>query len=130
MYVRAVATVTALALLAGCGGEETSSVEPPPGAITLAEQGDSGESGFATMTGSLVVIELEGAPSTPQPAHIHAGTCAELGVPIYKLTDVTDGMSRTELDNVDLIEPGGSYAINVHESYDEIDTYVACGDLP
>ena len=124
-------------LSAGCGGDERDSAAPTtpdPNGIVLREQNDSGESGTATVTGlpkrAHVVITLTGASSTPQPAHIHVGTCEQLGPPVYKLTDVVDGESETKLESAELLDLAEDYAINVHESYDDVDTFVACGELP
>ena len=79
------------------------------------------------------------------PAHIHNGSCADLGDVVYPLTDITliggaaertgaasaipvDG-STTVVDTPlqDLID--GDFAINVHKSADEINIYIACGDI-
>jgi plastocyanin len=79
------------------------------------------------------------------PAHIHTGTCAELGDVVAPLTDIAhigDDAERTgpasaipvksSVTVVDMplqeIVDGG-HAINVHRSADEIDTYIACGDI-
>jgi hypothetical protein len=88
------------------------------------------------------------------PAHIHSGTCDTLGDVVYPLNDLTapDQMStpmagmastpmaggnmgdvvaqssttiETSLD--DLL--GAEYALNVHESAEQIDVYIACGDV-
>ena len=79
----------------------------------------------------------------PHPAHIHSGTCAELGDVVVPLTDVAAregeqmGMgsghevkgSHTVVEMpLDEILDGG-HAINVHLSAEEIDTYIACGDI-
>jgi hypothetical protein len=79
----------------------------------------------------------------PHPAHIHSGSCAELGEVVAPLTDVAErtgeqlGMgaghpvkgSHTIVDMpLDEILSGG-HAINVHLSAEEIDTYIACGDI-
>jgi plastocyanin len=80
----------------------------------------------------------------PHPAHIHAGTCAELGDVVVPLTDVTypEGTAsgpesahpvkisegnRVEIPLADIID--GGHAINVHLSAEEIGTYIACGDI-
>ena len=81
----------------------------------------------------------------PQPAHIHTGTCAELGDVVVPLTDVVvvgqDAehggsesaipvkSSYTEVDMPlqEIID--GGHAINVHLSAEEIGTYIACGDI-
>jgi plastocyanin len=77
------------------------------------------------------------------PAHIHAGTCAELGDVVIPLSDVAmpEGeaagpasaipveLSETDVDMPlqDIID--GGHAINVHLSAAEIGTYIACGDI-
>jgi plastocyanin len=79
------------------------------------------------------------------PAHIHSGSCAELGDVVYPLADITEvggdaertgaasaipvKGSTTVVDTPlqDLVD--GDFAINVHLSADEIDTYIACGDI-
>lgn len=84
----------------------------------------------------------EGAEA-PHPAHIHSGSCAQLGDVVVPLTDVAAPMgdmkgaatahpvtlSSTEVD-MPLDELlSGEYAINVHESADNIGVYIACGDI-
>src|SRR5215212_6556801 len=79
------------------------------------------------------------------PAHIHSGSCADLGDVVYPLTDITSIGGDTERTGAasaipvegsttvvdtplqDLVD--GDFAINVHESAEEIDTYIACGDI-
>jgi hypothetical protein len=78
------------------------------------------------------------------PAHIHAGSCAELGDVVLPLGDVAvpagatqEGsasahavkLSQTHVDMPlqELID--GGYAVNVHQSTEEIDVYIACGDI-
>src|SRR5215211_1780685 len=70
--------------------------------------------------------------SMGQPAHIHSGTCAELGDVVYPLTDVDasgESITVVETSLADL-SATGPYAINIHLSADDIGTYVACGDIP
>jgi hypothetical protein len=104
--------------------------------IQLNPESDSGEAGTATLTAegdqTRVVLELTGQPAgVPQPAHIHEGTCTNLNpAPLHPLSDVTDGRSETTVP-VSLAElTAGNLAINVHQSADAVQTYVACGDLP
>jgi hypothetical protein len=85
------------------------------------------------------------------PAHIHSGTCATLGDVVYPLNNVGSGMTdagtpvastpmgptsaipvevsvttvQTDLDSI----VSGEYAINVHESDENIGNYIACGDI-
>jgi len=105
------------------------------GIVTLNEQNGSGENGSATLSqgnGQLTItIEVDNGTSTPQPAHIHNGTCANLDpTPLYPLNPVVNGKSVTTLSNVTLGDlMGGTYAINVHKSAAEARVYVACGDL-
>ena len=104
--------------------------------VTLAEQSGSGQSGTAVLTAvgtqTRVTIQLSNPPAgTPQPAHIHPGTCANLDPrPQYPLNNVVDGRSETVVDVplADLLT--GNFAINVHKSGQEIAVYVACGDIP
>lgn len=74
--------------------------------------------------------------SLAHPAHIHVGTCAELDPnPTYPLNDVTqvedsDVSTSTILLDVTLDDLLASlFAINAHESAENITTYVACGDI-
>jgi len=125
--------VLALALLAGCGSDNGGGSSSAT--IDLGEQNGSGESGTATLTAdggkTKVVISLDGAPSgTPQPAHIHKGSCKNLDpTPAYGLTNVVEGKSTTEVDEpLDELREE-DYAINVHRSGTDLKTYVACGDI-
>lgn len=94
------------------------------------------------------------------PAHIHSGTCDELGDVVYPIEDlravgaisVPDVTPELEFSSTpeasDLIGPqniaahsstevdvsledllAGEYAINVHASAENIDVYVACGEI-
>jgi hypothetical protein len=101
----------------------------------------------------------------PRPAHIHAGTCDELGEVVFPLNDlvapdiagspVAEGENTDESTPADplasppvtadvgqLIEQSETtveaslddiladeHAINVHESAENIDVYIACGDI-
>ena len=103
--------------------------------VTLSEQNCSGESGTATLTqvgGDVqVVIALKGGPATtPQPAHIHTGTCANLGGVAYPLSNIVNGASTSTVKGVTIDKLlGASNAINVHESAANIGKYVACGNI-
>jgi hypothetical protein len=102
----------------------------------LQPQNNSGESGTATLTKAgdnqtKVVLEVQGAPAgTPQPVHIHKGTCAKLDPkPAYPLSPVMNGKSETTVNaSLESLEKGG-YAINGHKSAQEVSTYVFCGNI-
>jgi hypothetical protein len=96
------------------------------------------------------------ADGVAHPAHIHDGTCANLGGVVYPLTDLTTpdmtatpmagttdmGTPVVDMDMSDAVAMsvtvvqadlntilGSEHAINVHESAENIGTYIACGDL-
>ena len=129
--------VVALIFLAyrwwGSGADDVAKVVPVT--VTLAAQNNSGESGQAILTevdGQVAVtMNLTGAPpGISQPSHIHYGTCATLGEPVYALSPVTDGGSETTLTAAfQALKTGLPLAINVHKSIAESSVYVACGDI-
>ena len=102
--------------------------------------------GQATPVGGAQATPVGGAQADdgPHPAHIHSGTCDELGDVVHPLEDVAEPTGEemgaagghpvklseaTHLD-VPLEEIlDGDHAINVHLSADEIDEYIACGNI-
>lgn len=92
---------------------------------------------------SLAQTPERGNMAVAHPVHIHAGTCDELGEVVVPLADVAyptgeqmgsqDAVNATVSLNIidtplaDLL--GGQYAVNVHESAEDIGTYIACGNL-
>lgn len=107
--------------------------EAPSLAVALNELNDSGMSGEATLTetedGTMVSLMVEGAAGD-NPVHIHLGTCDALGEVAAALTDIdADGMSETTVDLTLDELTSGEYAINAHESLENIANYVACGDI-
>ena len=145
--MKKVGILVALALMLSItrGGRAFAQTSNPVNSNTLTiqlnEQNSSGQSGTATLTeqnGQLMVsINLSNGSDTPQPAHIHKGTCANLDpVPAIPLQNVVNGTSTTNIDLStnsvakslnDLMT--GQYAINVHKSAAEAKVYVACGDI-
>jgi len=125
----ATATGVALAQEAKKDGKKAKSVN-----VRIHAQNKSGESGTAKLTPegadkTRVEVSLKGAPSgTPQPAHIHEGTCKKLDPkPKYGLENVVDGKSSTIVPvGIDAVR---GMAINVHKSAQDLKTYVACGDI-
>ena len=97
-------------------------------------QSSSGESGnvwIEEKNGNVVVtIKIANAPATPQPAHFHTGTCDRLGGIKYSLNDVVNGLSTTTLAvTLKQLQADTPLAVNIHKSTDEMNTYVACGNL-
>jgi hypothetical protein len=87
-------------------------------------------------------VSQEVAPA--RPAHIHTGDCVELGDVVVPLTDLTApvGEGAGQADEASPAESsftnvpmtldailGADHAINVHLSAEQIDTYIACGEL-
>lgn len=102
--------------------------------VNLREQNKSGESGFAAVTeiGNKIRVELNltGAPSGAEPAHVHVGSCPAPGAVKYPLANVVGGKSETTLDvPYDDFILGLPLAINVHKSSSEANIYTACGDV-
>jgi hypothetical protein len=78
------------------------------------------------------------------PAHIHSGTCDQLGDVVYPLADVTyptgeqmgaAGGHEVKISEVNHVDAplqellDSEHAINVHLSAEEIGTYIACGNI-
>jgi uncharacterized cupredoxin-like copper-binding protein len=82
--------------------------------------------------------------AAPRPAHIHVGTCNEVGEVVAPLTDLTGasgdrvGQARRAITaessytavpmTLDAIL-GADHVVNVHLSAEEIGTYIACGEI-
>jgi hypothetical protein len=134
----AIAVILAL-LGAGCGGStssESGTGEVVEIEVPLEAQNGSAESGNATLTAvgdqTRVVLDIQSRSATPvaprQPAHIHKGSCEKLdSTPAYGLNDVKAGKSTSTVDVKldDLINE--TVVINVHESAENVERYVACG---
>jgi hypothetical protein len=111
--------------------------------------------GLAQDTASTPMAHDDMAADAGHPAHIHLGTCAELGDVVFPLDNLTGGegeghdhgesatpaaadaamtmdlgaSSETVVDaSLDDIVAGG-HALNVHESVENIQNYIACGDI-
>lgn len=112
-------------------GEETN----PVILVELSDQNNSGESGVATLVDfdgkAQVTMDLAGVFARSEPAHIHSGSCLELGAVKYPLASVERGFSDTTLEvSVEELLAQLPLAINVHKSAEEAGVYVACGDIP
>lgn len=102
--------------------------------------------------GSAIAQDANGTPeagrggrNAPHPAHIHSGSCGEgeLGDVVAPLSDLvaprgqgagnenatTAATSFTTVPLPLAAILGADHAVNVHLSADQIDTYIACGEL-
>ena len=88
--------------------------------------------------------EASPTPEGGRPAHIHSGSCADLGDVVAPLTNVAapEGEAVGNDADASAVETSVSsvpltleqilaedHAVNVHLSTEEIGTYVACGDI-
>jgi hypothetical protein len=104
--------------------------------VPLKAQNNSGESGTATLTDAgngktKVVVSVKGQPSgTPQPMHIHKGTCANLDPkPAYGLPSLTEGKAEATIDVALSALQKEPFAVNGHKSAQEAMVYVFCGEI-
>jgi hypothetical protein len=83
--------------------------------------------------------------TVPRPAHIHTGTCREVGEVVAPLTDLTGATGGDRVGQARRAIPaessftsvpmtldailGADHLVNVHLSAEEIDTYIACGEI-
>lgn len=125
----ALAAVLALVFVSVTSAQGTTVTVP------LAAENNSGQTGTATLTAmgdqTQVVINVPAGPGgTPQPAHIHDGTCAAPGKVVWPLTNVVDGKSTTMV-NAKLADIAtGGFLINIHKSAAEVSVYTSCGQVP
>jgi Domain of unknown function (DUF4331) len=101
--------------------------------VPLDELNDSGMSGIAelseTANGTDVAVKLNG-DTGDHPIHIHFGTCDNLGEIAAPLNNVgPNGVSDTVVDLTLDELTSGEYAINAHESAENIQNYIACGNI-
>jgi plastocyanin len=83
-------------------------------------------------------------PDPPHPAHIHSGSCDNLGDIVFPLSDVVldtagetfgadsaipvkESETSVEASLSDILS--APHAINIHQSAEEIQIYIACGDI-
>ncbi|MBI4496988.1 MAG: CHRD domain-containing protein [Chloroflexi bacterium] len=105
-----------------------------PLTLTMQEQNNSGQTGTATLTPrdgqTEIAIDITASlAGVAQPAHIHAGSCANLGAVRFPLSNVTDGTSTTTVDADLATLQQGAYAVNVHQSAQEIAVFTSCADI-
>jgi hypothetical protein len=130
----------ALALVVMLGGFSAGADELVPAGRAhvygIYSMNKTGEFGTATLTpidggGTEVDIALVGAPEGElQPVNIFSGTCSRLSAhPKYVLNYGVSGVSRTLLNVQMTVLTGGGFAINVHKSTSDVESFSACGGL-
>ncbi len=104
--------------------------------ITLKEENNSGESGMVLLKErdgkTDVSITIVGSASAEkQPAHIHEGSCPDVGSVLFPLSTVENGKSETSISaTIDELKKELPLAINIHASVKNSALYVACGNFP
>lgn len=82
-----------------------------------------------TKTQILIVVTGEPAQST-QPAHIHHGSCGQMSsAPAFALNPVINGRSKTTIPDSIGDVLSGNYVVNIHQSANNADVFVACAEL-
>jgi hypothetical protein len=110
----------------------------PVGALLLIMAALVASPGVIAQDSTPVAVDEAG-----RPAHIHTGSCPEIGDVVQPLNNLTAPEGETvgqataiqaeysytlvpmSLDDI----LAGDYAINVHESTENIGNYIACGDI-
>lgn len=131
----AVALASAAFALPTFAQDPAASGMPGASILPMASPDAGGPSPF----GSFAPVQAD----LPHPAHIHDGLCPEPGDVVKPLSDLVIGTdaavgvpsaipveistSTVDMSLDDILSAERS--INVHESQDAMDTYIACGDL-
>lgn len=118
--------------------EESSGKDSKTVVLNFSAQSNSGLSGTATLMeqDGKVKVSLKlmggvlGLPNPSEPAHVHYGSCANIGGVKYPLNSVVNGKSETTLNtSLSQLKAQLPLAINVHKSDTEIGVYIACTDI-
>jgi hypothetical protein len=138
MRGRGIATLVCFAL-AGCASQSGMG-EGTSWNASISEVGASGHSGTASAApmdgGTHVNVSLSGGSSGgDHPWHVHEGVCESNGpivgdpgaYPTLRPGASGDATAEAQL-NVSL-DPEGSYYVNIHQSANQLDTIVGCGEL-
>ena len=142
---------TSMLVLSGCGdGDDdeearsttsvptTSTSEPQAEAAELRLQmkarDNSGQDGTATLTATAdgstrVVLELANSPAGPQPSHINAGTCDDLGDIAHILGGMRNGKVEATVDAALDSLLSGEFAVSVAKSPQEFGVIVSCAEI-
>jgi hypothetical protein len=132
--VAGLGTLALLLLPAACGGSDDAGAGDEELSLELVEQNGSGQSGTAKLTAgegtTTIVVELANPPAVPQPAHVHSGTCEDIGDVVAPLESLDEGESEsTVMMSLDELQRG-HLIVHAHKSEAEFDVSVACADIP
>lgn len=116
-------------------GEGAMMMEKKEISVSMTALNNSKQSGTATLTDvggktKITAMVSSGPVGTPQPSHIHMGTCPKPGAILHPLTGVVNGKAETILDlPLATLMEKSPLAILVHKSKDEVKTFTSCGDV-
>ncbi len=140
------AVAAAVLIVAGCGGgdgsgaagsanepevDQTEPFEPRSITLELSEREAEGQYGEATLTAvdeetTQVVLELFDGPERRQAAHLHQGTCRDVGKVVHELNALDNGRSATRVDaSLEKIVDAG-LVLGVHGSMAPTSDHVLC----
>ncbi len=137
--------VIGLIFASGCGGgdegeaaggdrpeaDQTEPFETRSITLELSEREAEGQYGEATLTAvdpetTEVVLELFDGPEQRQAAHLHQGTCRDVGEVVHELNVLDNGRSATRVDaSLEEIVDAG-LVLGVHPSADGSSGHVLC----
>jgi hypothetical protein len=117
------------------GDTPISVVDETEGRIWLEAPTGDFQTGWATLfeeNGNLKVdITVTPPEAVAQPAHIHLGTCDNLGVVVHSLENIIGGHSLTDIPDSSIEDVAtGGMAINLHLSFSNFALFTACGEIP
>ncbi len=104
--------------------------------VPLSEENNSGVKGVARLSSEngkvKVTIDIVGEPdSASEPAHVHIGQCPGVGIIFWGLNNVEHGTSVTTIDaTLQQVQEKLPLVINIHDSVENKDKFVACGQFP
>jgi hypothetical protein len=104
-------------------------------AVSLGAQNNSNETGAAILMDlgngkTRVILKMNNASSNAQPAHIHSGSCPNVGAIRYPLNAVVNGVSDSTINaSISQLMNQLPLAINVHKSSSEMNISFSCGNI-
>lgn len=112
-----------------------STIDASSGRIYLTAPMGVYQQGWAelrdTPAGLSVEVDVKPAEAVAQPAHIHLGSCQQLGDIFRYLTNIVGGRSSTIVPDVTVADVAtGGMSINLHKAFSDFDTFTACGEIP